>query len=200
MLGVDYAEAPVAAARAAFARPNLEFRQLDVHELPRLDLRVDLVTNFQVIEHLADPERFLRAVRSALRPDGTLLLTTPNRLTSVSENPVHLREYVAAELAELLRPIFSRVTLHSVVGSARIHAFDAERRRQVQRILRLDPFGLRHRLPRPLVHFAFANFGALVRRRVTSAVGETRGIGIDDFRVVDESRPDALDLVALCRP
>ncbi len=200
VLGVDYAEAPVAAARAAFPRPNLEFRQLDVHELPRLALRFDLVTNFQVIEHLADPERFLVAVRSALKPEGVLLLTTPNRLTSVSENPVHLREYVAAELAELLRPIFSRVVLHSVVGNERVHAFDAERRRQVARILRLDPLGLRHVLPRRLVHFAFANFGALVRRRVGAVAGETRGIGIEDFQVVEESRPDALDLVALCRP
>jgi SAM-dependent methyltransferase len=198
VLGVDYAEAPVAAARAAFPRPNLEFRQLDVHELPSLDIRVDLVTNFQVIEHLSDPVRFLTAVRAALKPGGRLLLTTPNRLTSVSENPVHVREYVADELLAMVRPLFSRVELGSVVGNARVHAFDAERRRQVQRILRLDPFGLRHYLPTALLHFAFAHFGALVRRRVGSEVAEARDLQLEDFQVVDEVRPDALDLVALC--
>lgn len=199
VLGVDYAEAPIASARAAFPRPNLEFRQLDIHALPRLGIKVDLVTNFQVIEHLEDPERFLVAVREALKPGGRLLLTTPNRLTSVSENPVHLREYTAPELDELLRPIFARVELGSVVGNERVHAFDAERRRQVTRILRLDPLGLRHYLPTSVMHFAFAHFGALVRRRVTTVATETRDIVLDDFRVVDEIRPDALDLVALCQ-
>jgi SAM-dependent methyltransferase len=198
VLGIDYAAAPVAAARAAFERANLEFRQLDVHALPQLGIRVDLVTNFQVIEHLADPERFLIAVRDALEPGGRLLLTTPNRLTSVSENPVHLREYTAAELGDLLRPIFSRVELKSVVGNERVRAFDAERRRQVQRILRLDPLGLRHHLPTAVMHFAFAHFGALVRRRVTTVATETRDLALEDFAVVEEPRPDALDLVALC--
>jgi SAM-dependent methyltransferase len=198
VLGVDYAAEPVAAARAAYPRPNLEFRQLDIHDLPRLGIQVDLVTNFQVIEHLEEPARFLTAVRAALKPGGRLLLTTPNRLTSVSENPVHLREYVAAELLDLLRPIFARVELGSVVGSERIHAFDAERRRQVARILRLDPLGLRHHLPTAVMHFAFAHFGALVRRRVTTVASDTRDITIEDFAVVDEIRPDALDLVALC--
>jgi hypothetical protein len=142
---------------------------------------------------------FLRAACAALVPGGRVLLTTPNRLATLSENPVHLREYTAAELEEILTPIFSEVTIASVVGSERVRAFDAERRRQVERILRLDPLGLRHWLPRSVTYFAFAHLGALVRRRVTDVAAETRGIAQEDFRVVEERRPDALDLVALCR-
>jgi SAM-dependent methyltransferase len=200
VLGIDYSEATVAEARGAHQRPNLEFRQLDVHALPALGRRFDLITNFQVIEHLPDPARFLAAVRAGLEADGVLMLTTPNRLTSVSENPYHLREYTAAELAELLRPIFSRVELYSMTGNEKVRAFDRERARQVQRILRLDPLGLRHRLPAGLVRFAFARLSVLVRRRVAGAAAETRSIVPADFSVVEANRPDALDLVALCRP
>src|SRR6185369_2907064 len=97
----------------------------------RLERRFDFVTNFQVLEHLDDPVPFVRALRAALKPDGTLMLTTPNRLTTVSENPYHVREYVAEELRDLMAPIFGRVELASVLGNARVQAFDAERRRQV---------------------------------------------------------------------
>ena len=201
VLGIDYSEDAVAAACAAYGgRPNLEFRRLDVYELPRLELRFDLITNFLVIEHLPDPARFLTAVRAGLKPDGVLMLTTPNRLTTVSENPYHLREYTADELRALLAPIFSRVDLYGMMGNAKVRAFDEERARQVRRLLRLDPLGLRHRLPAGLVRFVFGRLSILVRQRVAASASETRTIVPADFSVVEESRPDALDLVALCRP
>jgi 2-polyprenyl-3-methyl-5-hydroxy-6-metoxy-1,4-benzoquinol methylase len=197
--GIDYSPAAVAAAWTAYRAPNLEFRRLDVNELLGLDLRFDVVTNFQVIEHLPDPPAFLRAVRSALRPDGVLVLTTPNRLTSTSENPYHLREYTADELATLLRPLFGSVELRSMIGNAKVQAFESARAGQVQRILRLDPLGLRHRLPQRLVRFAFGKLSGIVRRRIADQDATTHTIQPEDFTVVAESRPDALDLVALCR-
>jgi SAM-dependent methyltransferase len=197
--GIDYSADAVAAANAAYKRPNLEFRQLDVYKLPGLDLRFDLITNFQVIEHLPDPARFLTAVRAALKPDGVLMVTTPNRLTSVSENPYHLREYTFDELRTLLAPIFSRIEMCSMMGNAKVRAFDEERARQVRRILRLDPLGLRHRLPQSLVKFAFGRLAVLVRRRVSDEANDTRSIVPGDFRVAEGGQADALDLVALCR-
>jgi SAM-dependent methyltransferase len=200
VLGIDYSAEAVGAARAAYRHPNLEFRRLDLDELATLDLCFDLITNFQVIEHLPDPVRFLATARVRLKPDGVLVLTTPNRLTTVSENPYHLREYVAEELRALLAPIFSRVELHGMMGNANVQAFEGERERQVRRLLRLDPLGLRHRLPAGLMRFAFGRLSLMVRRRVAGRTVGTSAIVPSDFRVIEESRPDALDLVALCRP
>lgn|SRR5437870_5096172 len=200
VLAVDYSAPAVETARAQHVRPHFEFRQLDLYDLPKLDRRFDLVTNFQVLEHLTEPTGFLRALRSVLKPDGMLMLTTPNRLTTVSENPYHVREYVAEELRELLQPLFGRVEIASVLGNDRVRAFDAERKRQVDRILRLDPLGLRKLLPERLVKFTFARLSVLVRRRIAGNVAESREITPADFTVVPESRPDALDLVAFCRP
>lgn len=40
------------------------------------DLRADVVTAFEVLEHVHDPHRFLSAVRQVLAPGGWLVLTT----------------------------------------------------------------------------------------------------------------------------
>ena len=197
--GIDYSAEAVKAAAAKYRRPTLEFRHIDVYQLPGLDLRFDLITNFQVLEHLADPVKFLTAVRAALKPGGVLMLTTPNRLTSISENPYHLHEYVADELLALLRPLFARVELYSMMGNEKVRAFDAERARQVRRILRLDPLGLRNLLPERVVKSVFGRLAVLVRKRVSDADPASRSIVPSDFTVLESSHPEALDLVALCR-
>lgn len=70
-----------------------------------------MVTNLQVIEHLWNQESFIAECARVLRPAGTLLITTPNRITfspgrDTPLNPFHTRELSAAELAELLEHHF----------------------------------------------------------------------------------------------
>lgn len=85
----------------AVARGNLAY-------LPIASSTMDVVANFQVIEHLWDQEGFLAECHRVLRPGGRLLVTTPNRLTftpdsDVPLNPYHTRELAPSELDELLR-------------------------------------------------------------------------------------------------
>ena len=84
-----------------------------------------------------------------------------------------------------------------LAGNATVTAFDRGRERAVKRILRLDPFGLRKLLPRPVVTFAFAKLAVLVRRRARSGTQQP-AITPDDFFVSADNLDDALDLVALC--
>ena len=68
---------------------------------------VDVVVNFQVIEHLWDQGQFVAECLRVLRPGGVLLMSTPNRITfspgrDTPINPFHTRELNAAELTELL--------------------------------------------------------------------------------------------------
>ncbi|GAB3372155.1 class I SAM-dependent methyltransferase [Amycolatopsis echigonensis] len=85
----------------AVARANLAY-------LPLRDGTVDVVANFQVIEHLWDQDGFLAECFRVLRPGGKLLVTTPNRLTFTPDsdtplNPFHTRELSPSEMDGLLR-------------------------------------------------------------------------------------------------
>jgi 2-polyprenyl-3-methyl-5-hydroxy-6-metoxy-1,4-benzoquinol methylase len=68
------------------------------------DESFDLVVSMQVIEHLWDQPAFIAECARVLRPGGTLVLSTPNRLTFPSGNCYHTRELTAAEFVELVEP------------------------------------------------------------------------------------------------
>lgn len=195
VVGIDRPE-PVAVARARHRAPNLEFRVADLERLGELGERFELVVSFQVIEHLPDPVGFLRGLRECTAPGGEILVTTPNRLMSVSENPYHLREWTAPELAELARTVLPEARVLGIHGSERVLAYERARGEQVRRILRLDPLGLRRILPQRVVTTAFAVFSGLVRKRVRSA-GALPEVGSDDFTVSDGDLERALDLLVV---
>ena len=58
----------------------------------------DCIVSFQVIEHIQNDVLYLKELHRVLKPGGIALLTTPNRKLSLSRNPWHIREYLAAEL------------------------------------------------------------------------------------------------------
>ncbi|MGW0158043.1 class I SAM-dependent methyltransferase [Mycobacterium sp. NPDC003323] len=105
VVGVDYDEQAVAHIRAKYPRVAMHLGNLA--DLPLADGSVDVVVNFQVIEHLWDQGQFVAECARVLRPGGVLLMSTPNRITfspgrDTPLNPFHTRELNAAELTELL--------------------------------------------------------------------------------------------------
>lgn len=88
---------------------------LDVIEKPIEEVgldQVDVITNFELIEHLFWPKRFLSACVKMLRRGGLLIVTTPNIkgfdllvLGKLSDNivgPNHLNYFHLASLSRLL--------------------------------------------------------------------------------------------------
>jgi SAM-dependent methyltransferase len=58
--------------------PGVRFVCADATDLPFDDASFDLVTMFDVIEHIPDDLAAAREVRRVLRPGGVVLVTTPN--------------------------------------------------------------------------------------------------------------------------
>lgn len=63
-------------AAAEGARTGLDIRKATAETLPDYGTPLDLVTMIEVIEHLADPAKALRALARAMRPGGLLVIQT----------------------------------------------------------------------------------------------------------------------------
>ncbi|ORJ55922.1 class I SAM-dependent methyltransferase [Mycobacterium simiae] len=129
VVAVDYDEATVAHVRARY--PRVEVLHANLAELPLPDASMDVVVNFQVIEHLWDQPQFVKECARVLRPSGLLMMSTPNRITfspgrDTPINPFHTRELNADELTELLVDAgFREVATSGLFHGARLREMDA---------------------------------------------------------------------------
>ena len=129
IVGIDYDALTV--VHAARAYPGVPFVRANLAALPVFDRAVDVVATLQVIEHVWNHPEFVRECRRVLRPDGRLLVTTPNRLTfspglDAPINPFHTVEFTAADLDQLLSACgFAVVHMWGLHAGARLAALDA---------------------------------------------------------------------------
>ena len=166
--------------------PNVEFRRMTVPPLAGVaDQSVDCVISFQVIEHIEDDVKMIEEVWRVLRPGGRFIVSTPNRLMSLTRNPWHVREYTPAEFAALLGTKCDKVEQMGVFGNAKVMEYYTANRASVQRIARLDVLDLQHRLPRWMLQIPYDLLNRLNRRRLLSENNDlTRSIRMEDYRLV----------------
>jgi 2-polyprenyl-3-methyl-5-hydroxy-6-metoxy-1,4-benzoquinol methylase len=102
--GYDISEHALARAernRAAAAVANASFHDARREPLPR-DARFAFVTTFDCLHDMADPAAAMRAIRGALRPDGTWLIADikchPSYEENVARNPMAAMMYGSSVL------------------------------------------------------------------------------------------------------
>ena len=79
--GVDAAEGNIKTARVHAEAQGLgiDYRAASAEALVREGARFDFILNMEVIEHVADPEGFVRSCAELLKPGGMMILATINR-------------------------------------------------------------------------------------------------------------------------
>jgi SAM-dependent methyltransferase len=146
VIGVDR---DASAARAAScAHCGVTTLCANAAALPLAPGTADSVCSSHLIEHFVAPEAHVAEIARVLKPSGAAFFLTPNAPADF-ENPYHVHLFEPAELETLLARYFADVVVWGLDGDAVVKADFERRRRWARRILRLDVFDLRHRLPPP---------------------------------------------------
>ncbi|MDO1527635.1 methyltransferase domain-containing protein [Fulvimonas sp. R45] len=126
VVGVDISPEAVEHARRTYAHgDNLEYLQGDAAAIPLPDASVDMVVSFETIEHHDRHEEMMCEIRRVLRPDGILVMSSPNRVVYSEKagyhNEFHVKELDFHEFDVLLRRHFGSIRYYGqrlAVGSA----------------------------------------------------------------------------------
>lgn len=165
--------------------PELHPVRANLAALPFADASMDTVLSLQVIEHVWDHPQFIAECRRVLRPDGLLVLSTPNRLTFSPGldrplNPFHTHEFTAAELSRLIVDGgMNRVAVRGLRAGPRLRALDAG-------------YAASGGLVSAQLSLAPAQWSARLRADVDS-------VTTADFGMVDSDLDESLDLIVLAR-
>ncbi|MEM7239911.1 MAG: methyltransferase domain-containing protein, partial [Pseudomonadota bacterium] len=113
--GVEIDAETVKRSQIRYKHPKISFQQGDCREIPFEDDTFDLVTCFETLEHIAEHDVLLGELRRVLKPDGILLISTPevDRYThSAPANPFHVKELSTRDFRDLLTGHFANVELY----------------------------------------------------------------------------------------
>lgn len=185
---------------SALAGQDRETHQADMRELPFPARSFASVVSNHSIEHVPNPERVLSEVVRVLDPGGRGIFVTPNRLTFGRPDeiidPYHYVEYDPIELRDLCRPFFERVEIQGLQVSDRYRAIHDDERRELDRLLALDPLRIRRLLPRRARQWLYDHRLNQDRRTPRPSALE---IGPEDFWLSPDSLDQAIDLFAICQ-
>lgn len=127
VVGVDIAPDAVKAAARRYGGAGAGFAVGNGTSLPFADASFDVVVSFETVEHIEDWAVFLSECARVLTPDGTLLMSSPNREVYSErdgyQNPFHFKEFDRGEFRGALSRHFSSLVLleqRDLVGSVLI--------------------------------------------------------------------------------
>ncbi len=113
--GTDVSLEAVREARGRYEQANVRFLAGSCEALPFADATFDLLTAFEVIEHLDRWGELLTEANRVLKPSGVLLVSTPNRdyyaesRGAAGPNPFHRHEFDYEEFRRALAVVFPHV-------------------------------------------------------------------------------------------
>jgi SAM-dependent methyltransferase len=106
----DISPDAVAHAVQFYAHPAVCFEVADAEKFS-LDAKFDVVTCFEMIEHVQYPDRVLQCIKRHLKPDGIVLASTP-RFLGEKRTHFHVREYSLEDYQALVEKFFPNTVMY----------------------------------------------------------------------------------------
>jgi 2-polyprenyl-3-methyl-5-hydroxy-6-metoxy-1,4-benzoquinol methylase len=121
--GVDLDTESIRWAKTHYRKQANDFAAAQATALPVADLSQDLVTCFEVLEHVADQSKVLAEIRRVLRPGGWLCLSTPQK-GATAGTPWDRYMLTNQELLALFDPAQWKLTQHHQLRYGNSHVLD----------------------------------------------------------------------------
>lgn len=203
--GVDVAQDAITHATSRYACANLRFLPIEPgRPLPFPSASFDLVTSFQVIEHVDDVPAYLREIKRVLTPSGRFIVVTPDRSARLFPfqkpwNAWHLKEYDARGLRLALEREFNNVSIEKMGAPSPFVDIEIDRYRRM-RLLSLP-------LTLPVVpeHLRQPMLRALSRRRLRAITEKSAlskkiaAFSVNDVTIGPDVHP-SVNVIGLARP
>jgi ubiquinone/menaquinone biosynthesis C-methylase UbiE len=112
VVGLDKSPKAISYARKHYPHTAIKYLICDATNLPQTYGKFDLVVSFETLEHLANPEGFIKSLKEVLTQKGILIISTPNKKFSLGNNPFHTKEFDFGEFRSMLDTNFKQVRLY----------------------------------------------------------------------------------------
>jgi ubiquinone/menaquinone biosynthesis C-methylase UbiE len=137
VFGIDIDGETITHAKSKYIRNNLTFLIGEASHIPLPDHSIDIFVSFETIEHHDKHIEMLNEVKRVLKPDGILVMSSPDRYyysdKPAFKNEFHVKELYYQEFKCLINSFFKRAFFYSqriFVGS--IIAFDGNMDRYIK--------------------------------------------------------------------
>jgi ubiquinone/menaquinone biosynthesis C-methylase UbiE len=110
VVAVDREQGALDYAEQRYGTDGLRWVNGNAYELP-FEREFDVVISFETIEHLKEPERFVRECKRVAKPGGQFIVSTPENVGGPLCSEFHEFEYNRREFREVLERNFPRVEL-----------------------------------------------------------------------------------------
>ena len=100
--GIDLCDDSITYANMYYSNENVSFEVGNAQIISQIaDNSIDFITSFETIEHLPEPDKYLKELYRVLKPSGRLMISAPNDWTDETgqdPNPYHLHVYTLEKL------------------------------------------------------------------------------------------------------
>lgn len=180
VIGIDSEEDTIFKAQNKYKLPNLSFRSVDATKLQFGDNSFDIVSSFQVIEHIPEDKllQYLQEIKRVLKDNGKFYLSTLNLEHTIKspltykKNLAHRKEFTLTELKNLLLKVFPNIEIYG------LH------------------LTLKHRFYQRLKKIGIFNFLPDAINPVSKFYSK---VTTNDFKITPQNLKKAIDFICICK-